>query len=73
MTDELIEGYASYASAEEIQAAGQAPATPVTVALSIAGSALSGASMPASASARASSTPADTSTRGPVNRGAAVA
>ncbi|MGQ4515046.1 LxmA leader domain family RiPP [Streptomyces sp. DW26H14] len=43
MTDQLIEGYASYASAEEIQAAGQAPATPVTVALSIAGSALSGA------------------------------
>ncbi|MCX5421888.1 LxmA leader domain family RiPP [Streptomyces sp. NBC_00078] len=45
MTDELIEGYVSYASAEEIQAAGQAPATPVTVALSIAGSATAGASV----------------------------
>jgi hypothetical protein len=43
MTDKLISGYAAYTSAEEINAAAQAPATPIVASIIVASAALSGA------------------------------
>lgn len=42
MTQDLVSGYAAYASADELSAAEQAPATPIVAGLIVAGAGVAG-------------------------------